>query len=283
MLIVVLISKLVVVEGVEVVTGNHPAGVGVTATLVLSGKEAVVFDTLCYPEDTASLLESLKREGREVVALVDTHWHVDHVAGNGLFNARTLSQKECPGLMATRLPEQLKGSKEFEGLEPRLPGDTFEERFELAVGDKRIILLHSPGHTPDSLIGYLMEERVLIAGDTVMDLPYIGYGDSEKLIQSLRAIERMEVGKIVQGHGGVCEKSKVPEDVKYLETARKIVGEYVDSGKSREEIGKLPVEMFLPGERCEQLHKVFKTWVHGENLETIYDELTRPATIQLKL
>ncbi len=88
--------------------------------------------------------------------------------------------------------------------------------------------------------------------------------------------------KDCSGPRGVCDMSNVPEDVRYLETARKIVGEYADFGRSRAEVSKLPVEMLLPGDRCEQLHKVFKTSVHGKNLDTIYNELTRPAGIRAK-
>ncbi len=202
--------------------GEHPAGFDVTSTIISSGRQAVVFDTLCYPEDTASLVAVLKTERLDVTMLVDTHWHADHVAGNDLFNAHTLSQKQCPGLMSTKLVEQVKGTMLAEA-KLRLPTETFEERYEFQLGNKHIVLSHTPGHTPDSLVGYLPAERILIAGDTVMELPFVGYGDSESLIRSLRAVQGLGVASIVQGHGGECDSSKVPSDMKYLETARKVV------------------------------------------------------------
>lgn len=88
------------------------------------------------------------------------------------------------------------------------------------------------------------------------------------------------MASVVQGHGGECDSSKAASDLKYLETARKIVGEYMAAGKPKEEISKLSIEMFLSAERCEQLQQGYKTWVHEENLSTIFDELRKTTTLQ---
>ena len=35
-------------------------------------------------------------------------------------------------------------------------------------------VLHAPGHTPDSIIGSKKDEAMIIAGDTVMEITFIG-------------------------------------------------------------------------------------------------------------
>ncbi len=167
-----MVSKLELSEGVYVLTGRHPApGLDVTSTIVSSDTSAFAFDSLCYPEDTRGLLHILKDEHKNLTTLVNTHWHLDHTAGNQLLNAHTVTHARFVELMKKELPNQLRGSKEVLGedvtVEP--PDETFEKRLQLRLGNRQVTLLHFPGHTPDSIGRYLEQERILIAGDTVMD------------------------------------------------------------------------------------------------------------------
>lgn len=93
-------------ERVTVFRGRHPwAGVGVTSTVVSSGNQAFVFDTMYYPEDTRNLLQSVKSMGLNPVGLINTHWHWDHTAGNQMFyeTKRIISHSLSPDLMRTLL------------------------------------------------------------------------------------------------------------------------------------------------------------------------------------
>ncbi len=260
-------------EGLLLLNGSHPLGVGVTSTIVLTENQAVVFDSLCYPKETLELLEAIKAEKKSLGPLVNTHWHLDHVAGNQLFNTKIISHLECVNLMKTDLPQQIEDAKEI-GLDirPKYPIQTFDTKLSLEIEERNLVLIHLPGHTPDSIAGYLRTERVLIAGDTVMDLPFIGYGNSRQLIDSLRTIQGMKLNMIIQGHGNPCEKSKIAEDVQYLETARKIVREQLDESRSIDETLILPIESFLPSHRIEKLQDAYKEIVHKENLGKIREE-----------
>jgi len=273
-----------VAENLFLITGSHPFGIDTSSALILSERQAIVVDSF-YPNEALRLLQTVRTEGKELITLVNTHWHLDHTAGNQFFKVRIVAHRHCKELMKTELPAQLKMTKteyteQFEEVVIKYPDQTFDQRFRLELGEKDITLMHFPGHTPDSIVAYLKGERVLVAGDTVMELPFVGYGDSEKLINSLKSIQEMNVNTIIQGHGGLCEKSKLSEDIKYLETTRKIVEEYTDSGKSIEEILKLPMEFFLPPHRVERLHDSYKTVVHKRNLSKIYEEITRLEKFQ---
>ncbi len=275
-----MVSRLEIAEGVYVFAGRHPApGIEVTSTIVSSGNSAIAFDSLCYPDDTRELLKDLKNANKNVVSLVNTHWHLDHTAGNQLLNTHTISQVQFTELIRSELPKQLAGSKEILGEEVKVeaPNETFEKRLQVQLGEKQLTLLHFPGHTPDSIAGYLAEERILVAGDTVMELPYLPYGNSADLVESLRSIEKMNVKTIIQGHGGPCNKTKVREDREYVEGLRRAVGEGVQSGKPLGELEKTPLDTFLAAERLKQMPALFKDHLHKENLTKVYNELTASA------
>ena len=55
------------------------------------------------------------------------------------------------------------------------------ERGEISlhVGKKTVILIHTPGHSSDSISAYVREDKVLFAGDLMMPVPYIVGGDRE--------------------------------------------------------------------------------------------------------
>jgi len=272
-------------EGVILFSGRHPLGVDVTSTVVHSGNDAFVFDSLYYPEDTLQLLLSIKSMGLNPVGLMNTHWHLDHTAGNQLFREtkRIISHSQCIDLMHTDLPEQLewarhadKNLKEGDRIRPIYPNETIKDKSILAIGDREIVFLHTPGHTPDSIIGLLKDEHIIVAGDTVMELPYIWYGDSLALIEALRRVKSIDGGgKIIQGHGEECGIEKLDWDINYIENTRKIVAEYVSSGKTVEETkAKIQLVDCYPRDRVGSIPRVY-TDIHVENLERIYTEFTR--------
>ncbi len=107
-----------------------------------------------------------------------------------------------------------------------------------------------------------------------MELPYLFYGDSAELIESLRTIEKMDLETIIQAHGRPCNKAKVAEDREYLEALRRVVGEAVQSGGSVEKLQKIPLQTLLPPERLKGLPALFQDHIHKENVTKVYAELT---------
>jgi cyclase len=274
-------------KGVILFSGRHPLGVDVASTVVRSGNDAFVFDSLYYPEDTLQLLQSIKAMGLTPVGLINTHWHLDHTAGNQLFREtkRIISHSQCIDLMRTDLPQQLewarhadKNLKEADRIRPVYPNETIKDKSILAVGDREIVFLHTPGHTPDSIIGLLEDEHIIVAGDTVMELPYIWYGDSLALIEALRRVKSIDSeAKIIQGHGGECDIEKLDWDIDYIENIRKIVAEYVSSGKTVEETkAKIQLVDCYPSDGVGSIPRVY-TDIHVENLERVHTELTKKS------
>ncbi len=270
-------------EGVTVFRGRHPwAGVGVTSTVVSSGNQAFVFDTMYYPEDNRNLLRSVKSMGLNVVGLINTHWHWDHTAGNQMFyeTKRIISHSLSPDLMRTLLTwdDFNEGLEEGEKVRTVYPNETIRDKSVLTLGDLEIEFLHTPGHTPDSIVGHLKDERVIVAGDTVMELPYLWYGDSWALKGSLERLRPIVSGmRIIQGHGGICGDEKLDWDIAYLDSARRLAADCIKSGKTlKEASSEVPLGRCLPERRLEQMPKAYND-IHLENLGKLYEEMAAKA------
>jgi len=156
----------------------------------------------------------------------------------------------------------------------RLPAITFTKELTLRLGNKTLRLMHTPGTTPDSIVVYVRENRVLFAGDTVMPVPYIVDGDRLELKESLRAISKLSLDAIVQGHGGVLLRGEVKATLKssiaYLETIYDKVRGKVEAEAPRDELRKIGIESC--GKSRVPLDGLVQD-LHQANLETLYDQL----------
>jgi len=264
--------------------GKYPGGGNVTSAVFRSGREAIVFDSLLYPDDTRTLLHRLSSLNFTIKGLVNTHWHVDHTAGNQLFHEtnRIISHSLCSELMHTSSqPDWANETLELEEkdrITPTYPNEVIVDRSKLYLGESELEFLHTPGHTPDSVIGWKEDESVIIAGDTVMELPFVGYGDSGSLIDSLKLVQSIagKSEKIIQGHGGICGAEKLSEDIRYIECVRKRTAEYIGSGKTVEQASEgVKLEECFSKERAKSLADGYGSlfWCHPSNVERIYSEL----------
>lgn len=271
-----MLQERIISENIILISGTHPFGIDVSSILVSSRKEVIVFDTLFYPQETTALIQRIEDKRLDVSVVVNTHWHIDHTIGNELFGSvPIISQSKCRDLMKAELPSQLEShSVELKGARVELPSETFEEERHIDLDDIALDLFPLEGHTPDSIVAYIKDYRILIAGDTVMELPFVAYGNSGKLVSSMKEIERLNPNQIIQGHGGTCDIEKLREDLGYLESMQDRVRRAITSGISIDEVVNLPVERFLEGRRAKNLHPAYKGAMHKENLRKVYEELS---------
>jgi glyoxylase-like metal-dependent hydrolase (beta-lactamase superfamily II) len=133
-----------------------------TNSYALGGREVVLVEPATpYADERRAWLEwarGLASNGRELVAIVVTHHHEDHVGG-AAFLARELSLPLwAHDLTVTRLPEDARG------LVTR----------RLADGDSFVLdgprpetwnVLHTPGHAPGHVCLHEPRARTLVVGD----------------------------------------------------------------------------------------------------------------------
>jgi cyclase len=189
----------------------------VTAGAVVTTEGTVVIDTLPFPRETREMIDFLRGESKRGIRyVVNTHHHADHVYGNYLFEeADIISGEKCREVMRKSGEKNLAEAKvqtpELAEVTLRLPNITFPEKLTMNLGDRVLRFLPLLGHSQDGIGVFVEGDKILFAGDAVMPLPYIFWGDREILQSTLRAIKEMNLENIVQGHGEVLLKGEIDE------------------------------------------------------------------------
>jgi len=225
----------------------------VTAGAVLTKEGAIVIDTLPFPQEAAELKAFVQRHNRQGIRyVINSHHHADHVYGNYLFpEAELLSHEQCRKALIRNGQRGLDKAKSqtpaLADVRLRIPDVVFD-RGELIVhlGSKSVHMMLTPGHTDDSISILVKEDKVLFAADTVMPVPYIVFGDTESMIDSLKRLSSLAVDTIVQGHGEVLLRGEVTEafetSIRYLDTIQERVQAAVRSGASKESLQRIGIE-----------------------------------------
>ncbi|NLM39525.1 MAG: MBL fold metallo-hydrolase [Firmicutes bacterium] len=171
--------------------------------VVHSGSDAIVVDP---GGESQEVLNYLQEQSLNVIALVNTHGHADHIGGNTWFVKKTGAPVWIHELDAPYLADESLNLARFVGqeFEPMTAGRLLRDGDEIELGGEVITVLHTPGHTPGGISLYWPGH--VITGDTLFkesagrtDLPG---GNSAQLGNSLLRLGRLPLDTIVYpGHG----------------------------------------------------------------------------------
>ncbi len=252
----------------------------VTAGAIITPDGAILVDTLPFPVESremAAFVNWTCPAGVRYVIL--THYHADHTYGAFLFpQADIVAHALCRELVAqVGIPtlESIKREEpELEEVTLRLPDVTFDEgEIGLQLAGKVLRLIHAPGHTQDSVMVYVEDDRVLFAADTVMPVPSIVDGDVDAFRASLRKVLELPIDNIVQGHGEVMMRGEVKGVVQvslnYLDKIEELVAKTVKRG-TRDKLRRNNIESC--GLSRIPLNGLVQH-VHVANLLALYDRM----------
>jgi cyclase len=225
----------------------------VTAGAIVTRGGAILVDSLPFPAETRDMAAFISRICPPGVRyLVLTHYHADHAYGAFLFpQADIVAHANCRALLAEVGIPALEAAKaeepDLEEVLLRLPNITFDEgEMALRLGERVVRLIHAPGHTLDSVMVYVEDDRVLFAADTVMPVPSIVDGDVDAFRASLHKVLELPIENMVQGHGEVILRGEVHDIVhtslSYLDAIEKKVAAAVKSGKGRDVLQRDSIE-----------------------------------------
>ena len=252
----------------------------VTAGIILTREGAIVVDTLPFPSETSEIVAFVEEHslGR-VRFVINTHSHADHTFGNYMFpKAGIIAHRLCRRAMARYAEQGLSDAQEqnpeLKGVIIQLPNIVFEDEITLRLGGKTIQLIHMPGHTADSIVAFIKEDRILFSGDSMMPVPYVVWGDANQMIESLGIIRSMSLENIVQGHGEVLLRGEIDEtidsSVEYLATITQCVMDALQEGTSVQELVTLDIEQC--GKSRIPLNGLVQQ-LHQGNLKRLYEQM----------
>jgi cyclase len=198
---------------------------GIASYSVVRDGEALVYDTHISLSHARFIRSHLQARGVTSIRVVLSHWHDDHIAGNGAF-------ADCEIIALRQTAEALsKHRREIESGTPPIsplvmPNRLFEGQLDLMVGATKIELHHFNIHSADGNVLWLPESRVLLAGDTLEDtITYIA--EPAHIATHIRELERLQawpIKHILPNHGdewkiaaGGYEPSLIAANKSYLE------------------------------------------------------------------
>lgn len=194
---------------------HYIAGVGYDSNVyLLEDEDPIVVDTgTGMFADTA--LEEISKivPLKKIERIVFTHSHYDHIGGAAMFQKATgakllLHEEEAIPLEAGDTTLAISGM--FGGELGQLDVTPMKSGEKLKCGSSELEVLHSPGHSPGSIVLHEAETKSAIVGDTVFcdggvgrwDLPG---GDLVKLRKSIKRLEELGLRNMYPGHGSYAE------------------------------------------------------------------------------
>ena len=222
------------------------------AGLITGRAGSVAVDALFAPRMTRGFLDEAARvTAAPIHTLVNTHHHLDHTLGNHAFAGRAIiAHALTRGEMMRTMPGTDLIRARVKGIAPHfaadmdepfevvLPNISYEERMSLWVDDREVQLIHVPtAHTIDDTLVYLPAERLLFAGDVVFFYvtPLAFEGSILGWLAALDIIERLDVERIIPGHGPVGTPAELELLRGYFERLRDQARRLYDAGVPAEQ------------------------------------------------
>jgi glyoxylase-like metal-dependent hydrolase (beta-lactamase superfamily II) len=224
---------------------------GSNAGLVIGSDSVLVVDTFENPSAAEKLLATIRQKTTLPVRfVVNTHYHLDHVAGNGVFAAAGATILAQQSVRKWERTENLKffGDKvtaqqrsSVEAL--RLPDVTYSQVVTLYLGGNRAVLLRAmPGHTGGDTVAYDAESNVVFCGDLFWNrtLPNLIDASTKEWIETLDTLVKDYPSAVfVPGHGDNPGKA---DDVRafrdYLSFLRESIAKAEASGAGSDAVVK---------------------------------------------
>ena len=170
---------------------------------------------------------------------------------------------------------------ELKTMKPPVPTRTVGQTMKLQEGGREIhLMVVGRGHTDGDLYVYLPKEKVLVTGDAVVDwMPFIGDGYPEEWIETVAALEKLDISQMVVGHGDPAPKSHLVFFRSYLTDLVGAVKQHGAAGMPLDEMKK-KIGDDLAGKYEKGMSKYplgqYRDRV-GVNVEHVYNKLIKKS------
>ncbi len=219
------------------------ASSGANAGFVIGGDGVAVIDTFENPAAAQKLLDDIRAKTKLPIRfVVNTHYHLDHVAGNNIFaaagatilaqdNVRTWERTENLKFFGEKITPQQKEFVESLGL----PTVTYTDGVAIYLGTRQLFIRSLPGHTGGDSAVYVPDANVVFTGDLFWNhtLPNLIDASTKPWIATLDlTLAHHPQATFVPGHGEVGHAQDVRDFRGYLADLRAAVAQAQSAGKS---------------------------------------------------
>jgi len=221
--------------------------------IIVGSRGTLVVDTGLGPKNAQVILREVAKVSRNgELYFVATHFHPEHAGGGSGFPAS--AKFIVARVQQQELDEQgAEMNKLFAGFSPVTAdllkdvqmrhGDImFEREYMLDLGGLRARIT-APGsmHTRGDTIIFVEGDRVLFAGDVVMNRRFLAFGPTaspKTWIEVLKDLAALKPALVVPSHGSNGDAMIIDQQQTLLEAMVKRVGELKAQGKSLDETQK---------------------------------------------
>lgn len=225
----------------------HQLGPGIWAAIALPGSHAgsnagfivgddavLVVDSFEDPAAAQALLQVIRGKTQLPVRyLVNTHYHLDHVAGNGVYQAAGAVILAQRNVRAWERTENMKffGDKITPARRQMvqsyvLPSVVYRQGIEVHLGKRTVVVRVLPGHTGGDSVVMVPDAKVVFTGDLFWNhsLPNLIDADTRAQIQSnATLVQDYPDATFVPGHGQSGHAAEVRAFRDYLLALRSAI------------------------------------------------------------
>jgi cyclase len=231
--------------------GSHAGG---NTGFVVGSESVAVIDTFQVAAAAEALLTAIRKvTPLPVRYVIDTHYHLDHVAGNQVFaqagavvmaqqNVGAWERTENLKFFGDKITPEQKQMVESLGL----PTLSYRDGVVLDLGGRKLQVRVLPGHTGGDSVVIVPDADVVFTGDLFWNhtLPNLIDANTIKQISTDEAFSTdYPKAAFVPGHGEVGHADDVRAFRGYLVALRQAVADARTDGKS----GKTLLDAVLPG------------------------------------
>jgi glyoxylase-like metal-dependent hydrolase (beta-lactamase superfamily II) len=180
--------------------------------LLLHGRQPALVDSgfVGHTQQTAAWARA---QAGQVALVVNTHWHADHVGGNGLLQATgagIASSAPDAQAVARRDPGCCLAEYLDQPVSPYAVDVPLDDGQVLRLGDADWQVVRTPGHTPGHLSLWQPEEGLLVVGDALSDydvgwvnLALDGHDAAATALASLQRLADLAAQVLLPAHGPI--------------------------------------------------------------------------------